>query len=243
MKSYPFFVAGMALSIAAAGQDCTSKDFAAFSDVQSSVLRLLSSPGYTGVDEKTLNEAGDLAAVAIMRSISVEAMQSPQNRRQILLILRFAFEAPNLIAGCNRNPTGTLVLLDHLETANRGTQDNELNNTRFLVKHNASTGQPLAPGTGESQIDWEHTKWVDSVLRWTIFIKPGMTRKDVLTVFTTEGGLSNRHRQTYVLKQCPYIKVNVEFAPVGDAQNMFAESPDDKIITISRPYLEYSDMD
>jgi hypothetical protein len=113
----------------------------------------------------------------------------------------------------------------------------------FLVKHNATTGQPLGPVTGESQIDWEHTKWVDSVLRWIIDVKEGMTRKDLLRVFTIEGGLSNRHQRTYVLKQCPYIKVDVEFSPVGDAQNLIAESPDDKIIKISRPYLQYSTMD
>ena len=232
----------LALSVAALGQDCTSKDFAAFSDVQITVLRLLSSPGYTSIDEKTLNEAGDLAAVAIMRTVSIEVMGTPQNRRQILLILRFAFEAPNLIAGCNRKPTATLLLIDHLQASENGLQDNELNSTRFLVEHNSTKGQPLAPG-GESHIDWEHTKWVDSILRWTVFIKPGMTRKDVLGLFTTEGGLSNRRHRTYVLKQCPYIKVDLEFEPVGDAKNILAESPDDKIITISNPYLQYGIMD
>jgi transposase InsO family protein len=45
-------------------------------------------------------------------------------------------------------------------------------------------------------------------------IKPGMTREDVLRVFTTEGGLSFRTQQTYVLKGCPYIHVDVEFSPV-----------------------------
>jgi len=243
MRAHVLSLAVLALSVAGLGQDCTSRDFVEFPDVQSTVSRLLSSPGYTGADEKTLNKAGDLAAFAVMKAVSIEAMGTPQNRRQILLILRFAFESPNLIAGCNRNPTATLVLIDHLQVSEDGLQDNELNNTRFLVKHNSTTGQPLGPAAGESQIDWEHTKWVDSILRWTVFIKPGMTRKDVLRLFTTEGGLSNRRHRTYVLKQCPYIKVNVEFEPVGDAKNVFSESPDDKIITISHPYLQYSIMD
>jgi len=94
----------VALSIAAVGQDCTSNDFAEFSEVQGTVLRLLSWPGYTGFDEKTLNRSGDLAAVAVMRNVSVEAMDTPQNARQILLILEFAFEAPHLLTKCNRNP-------------------------------------------------------------------------------------------------------------------------------------------
>ena len=93
----------VALSIAAVGQDCTSNDFAEFSEVQGTVLRLLSWPGYTGFDEKTLNRSGDLAAVAVMRNVSVEAMDTPQNARQILLILEFAFEAPH----SSQNAIGT----------------------------------------------------------------------------------------------------------------------------------------
>lgn len=242
MKVHALFFALLAISIPAAGQDCGSKDFAEFSAVQSSVLHFLTSPGYTDNDYKTLNAAGDLAAVAIMKTLSVEAMEMPQNRRQILFILRFAFEAPDLIARCNRIPTTALLLLEHLEAANHGIQDNELSNTRYLVKHVATAIQPrVLPST--AAIDWEHTTWVESVLRWTVFLKPGMTRKDVLTIFTTEGGLSNRHQRTYVLKQCPYVKVNVEFAPVGDAQNVLAESPDDKITKISNPYLQFGIRD
>jgi hypothetical protein len=40
-----------------------------------------------------------------------------------------------------------------------------------------------------------------------------MTREDLLRVFITEGGLSTRTQQTYVLKVCPYIHVDVEFSP------------------------------
>lgn len=81
------------------------------------------------------------------------------------------------------------------------------------------------------------------VLRWMIEIKPGMTRKDILKIFTTEGGLSFGRERRYVLKQCPYIKVDVDFAPAADGQSPFTDLPDDKITKISRPYLEYSIMD
>lgn len=242
MKALVLSIAVTALSIVSVGQDCTSKDFAEFSDVQSTVVRLLASPGYTGSDEKTLNRSGDLAAVAIMKNVSIETMDTPQNIRQILLILRFAYEAPNLITECNRNPAATLILFDHLQNSKNVSQ-NELNNARFLIKHNAATGQPLPPVRGGSQIDWEHTKWIDSVLRWTIDIKPGMTRQDLLRIFTTEGGLSFRQSRTYVLKQCPYIKVDVEFAPVGNAQTSSGESPNDTIVKITNPYLQYSHLD
>jgi hypothetical protein len=81
----------------------------------------------------------------------------------------------------------------------------DIENTKAEVQHNASTRRPqeivtLAEGT---KIDWEHANWISSVLAWIPDVKPGMTRKDLIKVFTTEGGLSNRSRRTYVLKQCP----------------------------------------
>jgi hypothetical protein len=74
------------------------------------------------------------------------------------------------------------------------------------------------------------------VLLWTETIKPGMTRSDLLKVFTSEGGISFRTQQTYVLKQCPLIKVDVQFAKSG-------KEADDKITAISRPYIDYERLD
>jgi hypothetical protein len=100
---------------------------------------------------------------------------------------------------------------------------------------------------GRSQIDQEHTKWIDHVMRTISTIKPGMTRKDLLGMLTGEGGISTRTQRRYVYKHCPYIKLDVEFSPTeqpDDAgQAEYYESPDDKIVKISRPYLEYSIMD
>lgn len=95
-------------------------------------------------------------------------------------------------------------------------------------------------------IDQEHTKWIDSVMRSISTIKPGMKRKDIFTVFTGEGGLSTRTQRRYVYKHCPYIKVDVEFSPVGDMDvNPVAATGnlEDRIVKISRPYLEYSIAD
>jgi hypothetical protein len=103
--------------------------------------------------------------------------------------------------------------------------------------------ESISPAQRGSEIDREHTKWVDSVMRSILAIKPGATRKDLLKVFTEEGGISSRTHRKYVYKQCPYIKVDVEFAPVGGQENGFAEMPEDTVVTISRPYLEYSIFD
>jgi hypothetical protein len=67
-----------------------------------------------------------------------------------------------------------------------------------------------------------------------------MTREDLLGVFTTEGGISTRRQRTYVHKQCPYVKVDVKFAPFGTGE---AESSKDRILEISRPYLQMSIRD
>jgi hypothetical protein len=91
------------------------------------------------------------------------------------------------------------------------------------------------PHPNPSQIDGEHTAWVADVLNATETVKAGMTRADLMNVFTTEGGLSTTSQQTYVYRQCPYIKVDVKFAPSSRDK----ELPTDKILEISRPYLSW----
>jgi hypothetical protein len=246
MKRYVLTIVFVMLSVTALAQDCSQDEFASLHDVKGAVSRLLSFPGYTGWDEKTLNRSGDLAAIAIMRSVTIQEMDSPAKARQILLILHMAFAAPQLIAGSsNRTPTAAMLLLDELERTNFGRQPNVISNSRFEIQHNTSTGQPLEFVTleGSPVVDQEHTQWVASVVAWTVDIKPGMTRKDLLNVFTMEGGLSTRTQRTYVLKQCPIIKVDVEFLATVNKRDQVAEMPEDKIIKISRPYLEYSHVD
>jgi hypothetical protein len=85
-----------------------------------------------------------------------------------------------------------------------------------------------------------HQQWVTKVLKQTETIKVGMTRQDLLKVFTTEGGISTRVRRTFVHKECGYIKVDVEFTPVGEEDQKLKELPEDQITAISRPYLQWS---
>jgi hypothetical protein len=66
-----------------------------------------------------------------------------------------------------------------------------------------------------------------------------MTRAELMSVLTKEGRLSSPSRQTFVHRKCPYIKADVQFAPVSAGQF----SPDDKIVQISRPYLDWSHKD
>jgi hypothetical protein len=93
-----------------------------------------------------------------------------------------------------------------------------------------------------SQSTQEHVGWVAEALKRIETIKPGMTRETLLTVFTTEGGISTRLQRTYVSRECPYFKVDVEFQ-AADPPSRDGEDARDIIIKISRPYLQFSISD
>ena len=84
------------------------------------------------------------------------------------------------------------------------------------------------------------SEWVARNLAAIQTIKVGMTRRDLLKLFTVEGGFYNRNSRTYVLRECPYIKVDVGFEPVGKSQR---EGLEDKITRMSKPYLAQSVLD
>jgi hypothetical protein len=89
----------------------------------------------------------------------------------------------------------------------------------------------------------ERTYWIAKVLRQIEKIEPGTQRKDLVGIFTTEGGLSNRFQRTYVHVDCPYIKVNVRLKAARDEANALKEDPDDTIDSVSQPFLQWSTMD
>ena len=228
----PFFFA-----VFAQGQP--RQESTSLKNVRETVSTLLSEPVYTAADERLLNSAGDAAASAITGIVSKQEMNSPETGRRILLILHLAFEAPrSIIDRNNKNPTAALRLLDQLEQTDYGRQPNVIGNARIEIEYSTSTGKPLKPVTlpGEPVIDWEHAQWLGNVFAWIATIKRGMTRSDLLRVFTTEGGLSTRTHRTYVLKQCRIIKVDVEFS-------ISENEAEDKITQISKPYLDYGISD
>ncbi len=101
----------------------------------------------------------------------------------------------------------------------------------------------------DSRKSEENTRWISDSLREMKTIRVGETRAGLLKVFTTEGGLSTGLRRTYVYRQCPYIKVVVEFEAVGrpaqDVEGRVTLNEDnrDRIKSISKPYLEWSIVD
>jgi hypothetical protein len=103
------------------------------------------------------------------------------------------------------------------------------------------------PSQGQSRRD--HMAWVAEVLKRMEMIRPGTTRKTLLAVFTTEGGLSTGLRRTFVSQDCPYFKVDVEFQAVGrpdqdeEGRVTLVEGEEDIILKVSTPYLQFSVMD
>ena len=114
-------------------------------------------------------------------------------------------------------------------------------------EHRACWSQASIPAVRDSRR--QHVEWVADSLKRMQTIRPGMTRAELLKVFTTEGGFSTGIERTYVYQGCPFFKVDVKFRPVGrperdkDDRVTLAESPKDLIKTISRPYIAWSVAD
>src|SRR5437773_8590316 len=112
----------------------------------------------------------------------------------------------------------------------------------------AGAGSQLVDST-ESQLAKSHLAWVVNVLKRVRTIKPGMTRDSLVQVFVAEGGLSTTLSRTFASRDCPYFKVDVKFSSASessrdrDGRLTAAESSEDIIVYISKPYLELSVQD
>lgn len=102
---------------------------------------------------------------------------------------------------------------------------------------------------GAERCSSEHVAWVTQALQRMQTIHVGMTRADLMTVFTTEGGLSTGLQRTFVSRDCPFFKVDVTFRrakerPAEEGERRFlAEYEDDVMASVSRPYLQFSTFD
>jgi hypothetical protein len=67
-------------------------------------------------------------------------------------------------------------------------------------------------------------------------LKAGDKRADVERNFRMDGGLSFTPANRYVFKDCPYIKIDVEFSQQSKSGKY---APTDVVGHVSKPYLEY----
>lgn len=121
-----------------------------------------------------------------------------------------------------------------------------------IVAVGASSSARMGQPGRQEPCAQDHQAWVADALKKMEAIKPGMTRTELLTVFTTEGGTSTPMHRTFVNRDCPYFKVDVTFKAArrtngeDDDKGEDVDSEEDSrdiIVTISRPYLAFSIVD
>ncbi len=93
--------------------------------------------------------------------------------------------------------------------------------------------------------------WVSKCLAGFKEIKPGMTRAEIGKHLKEDGGIQSFETVRYLNPECyrhperECFKINVEFSVKRDPsdQNRIFPSPDDKAVTVSKPYIENPDLD
>lgn len=126
--------------------------------------------------------------------------------------------------------------------------------TRWILLLAALTTTAIGPSRVRAmpqttQTPADHVAWAAEALKRMQTIKPGMTREDLLRVFTTEGGIFTARQRRFVSRDCPLFKVIVTFETVArpgvdsSGRVTTGEKDQDVIVDISRPFLEFSIMD
>lgn len=102
--------------------------------------------------------------------------------------------------------------------------------TAFLVAFAGFevSSQPRSPQ------DATHEAWVLATAKEMKTITVGMTRADLLKVFTPQGGFHAGNNGTFLSRACPYFKVDVEFSGASTQ----GERNADVIAKISKPYVD-----
>jgi hypothetical protein len=78
---------------------------------------------------------------------------------------------------------------------------------------------------------------IEEALQETGNLKLGITRDKVEVSFVLDGGMQFGRTSRYLFRKCRSIKVDIEFADRG-AGSPADYSSADKIVKVSRPYLE-----
>ncbi len=82
---------------------------------------------------------------------------------------------------------------------------------------------------------------VANVLNLVQQIRPGDLRKSLDLSWQEDGGIQVPSPMRYLLRTCKTIKIDVKFRQV-DVTRAFG-TPDDIIVSVSKPYLEYPAYD
>jgi hypothetical protein len=147
MKAGSFLpIAVLALTIAASAQDwqnCKPDGSHSFAELKDSVLRVTSTHGYTGLDEKMFNRSGDLVPLAIVQTLDDREMTSPQTLEEVLMILREAYACPArcVATSSDRQPRVALLLLEHLHNNTSGKMQSSVDETKEYIMQHGHSGE------------------------------------------------------------------------------------------------------
>lgn len=90
--------------------------------------------------------------------------------------------------------------------------------------------------------DKDFAKWVERCLNDFESIKVGTTREEIERKWTMDGGIQVLSQNRYVHRVCGCFKIDVEFDVKGNAADKRPMweiwSKKDKVIKVSKPYLE-----
>lgn len=134
----------LSMSLFTSGQDwqhCQS-DVGSFQQLKNSVRSVTTMHGYSGWNEKDFSRFGDMTSVALLQSLSYEEMTAPGALKDILLIIRLAFDCPGgcAVVADDRKPKVTLLLLDQLHNRTRGPDQSAVDEMKnFVIQHVHST--------------------------------------------------------------------------------------------------------
>jgi hypothetical protein len=126
-------------AMAVSGQDTKPDEFAQFNQVKDAVRRMVLEKTDTGWDEKIVDRSGDLVALAIVKTMPESQLSSPTNLTGILAVLHEAFGCSSrcVESPSNRQPSVTLLLLEHLRNHAQATSQSEIDKTIDFVVQQA----------------------------------------------------------------------------------------------------------
>jgi hypothetical protein len=127
----------LSLSLFTSGQDwqhCQS-DAGSFQQLKNSVHSVTTMHGYSGWDQKAFSRFGDITSVALLQSLSYEEMTAPETLKDVLLIIRLAFDCPGgcAVVADDRKPKVTFLLLDQLHNRTQGPSQAAVDQAKNLV--------------------------------------------------------------------------------------------------------------
>jgi hypothetical protein len=85
----------------------------------------------------------------------------------------------------------------------------------------------------------ERRAWVERCIKDFQSIKPGMTRSQVEKLLRHDGGLMQATQWRYRHPDCDYFKIDVDYSVKRDSSGQLLDSANDKVVAVSKPYLEW----